>query len=123
MAIGANDHPHIKEIKKQINKIVDQEVTRLDFGSKVDQEALVDNTYKQVLSKKSFYFGVDGNKAITNSKVYNVKAPGNPHHKPNVILPHEHVDVNNYINTDGLSEDKLFEIYGYYSAMIDMHIA
>jgi hypothetical protein len=35
----------------------------------------------------------------------------------------ENVQVNKWIDTKDLTEDKLFEIYGYYSLMIDMHIA
>jgi len=39
-------------------------------------------------------------------------------------LPHEHVDIQNYIDLKGMdSEDKLFELYGYYSYLVDMHIA
>lgn len=44
--------------------------------------------------------------------------------KPRYILPHEHVDIQNYIDLKGMdNEDKLFELYGYYSYLVDMHIA
>ena len=52
-----------------------------------------------------------------------MNAPGNKFRHPNVILPHENVHIQRYIDTSNLTEDKLFEIYGYYSLMIDMHIA
>lgn len=74
-------------------------------------------------TKSNFYFSVDEDKKNKNIKVHNVEAPGNKYRHPNVILPHEHVDVKNFMNTKDLTEDKLFEIYGYYSLMIDMHIA
>lgn len=38
-------------------------------------------------------------------------------------MPHEHINVQNYIDVDGLTEEKLFEIYGYYSFLVDLHIA
>jgi hypothetical protein len=38
-------------------------------------------------------------------------------------LPHEHVDVSHPIDVDGDNKNQLLEIYGYYSFLIDMHIA
>jgi len=58
-----------------------------------------------------------------NIKIYDFDAPGNKYKHPNVILPHEHCDVQHFIETKSLTKDKLFEIYGYYSLLIDMHIA
>jgi len=55
--------------------------------------------------------------------VFDTKAPGNKYRHPNVILPHEHIDIQHYIETKSLTEDKLFEIYAYYSLLVDMHIA
>jgi hypothetical protein len=40
-----------------------------------------------------------------------------------VILPHEDCDIQNYIDTRDLTQDKLYEIYAYYSLLVDMHIA
>jgi hypothetical protein len=40
-----------------------------------------------------------------------------------VILPHEHVHVQHWIDTDSLNPEKLNEIYAYYSHMIDLHIS
>ncbi len=75
------------------------------------------------MTRQNFFFTVDEAKKHTNLKVYNIKAPGNKHRKPQYILPHEHIDVENYIDTTGLEGDKLFELYGYYSYLIDLHIA
>ena len=50
-------------------------------------------------------------------------APGNKYRKPNVILPHEHVSPNHYIDIDGQNADQMMELYGHYAYMIDMHIA
>ena len=74
-------------------------------------------------TKSNFYFSLDQNKAANNLKVYNFNAPGNKYRHPNVILPHENVNVQNYIETKDLTKEKLNEIYAYYSLMIDMHIA
>lgn len=51
------------------------------------------------------------------------EAPGNKYRHPNVILPHEHCDIQHYIDTKELTPEKLTEIYAYYSLLIDMHIA
>lgn len=94
-----------------------------DFKDKLDQEALSQAVYKEAVTRKNFYFSVDEAKKSTNLKVHNIHAPGNKYRKPQYILPHEHVDVQNYVDTTGLDEDKLFELYGYYSYLVDLHIA
>ena len=63
----------------------------VDFKSQVNSEDLAADTYQEVLSRKNFYFEVDENKVSKNLRVANMKAPGNKFHKPNYILPHEHV--------------------------------
>lgn len=52
-----------------------------------------------------------------------MSAPGNKFRKPQVILPHEHVSPNHYIDVDGNDKDQMIEIYGHYNYLIDMHIA
>lgn len=52
-----------------------------------------------------------------------MKAPGNKHRHPYIMLPHEHVHITHWLNTKDLTEDKLFEIYAYYSYMVDLHIS
>ena len=74
-------------------------------------------------TKSNFYFTLDEDKKNKNLRLHHFEAPGNLHRHPNIILPHENVQVNQWIDTKDLTEDKLFEIYGYYSLMIDMHIA
>ena len=56
-------------------------------------------------------------------KIYDMKAPGNNRRKPQVILPHEHIDVSRYIDIDGNNKDKLMESYGHYAYLVDLHIA
>lgn len=94
-----------------------------DQLSKEEQADLESDTYAEVATKSNFYFSIDEGKAGKNLKVYDFEAPGNKYRHPNVILPHEHCDVQNYIDTKDLSEEKLVEIYAYYSLLIDMHIA
>lgn len=53
------------------------------------------------MTKENFFFKIDENKRRTNLKVYDYTAPGNKFRKPNVILPHEHVNVSKYIDIDG----------------------
>jgi len=76
-----------------------------------------------VKTKSNFYFKIDEAKRQTNLKIYNHKAPGNLHRHPSIALPHEHVHIQHWFDTDNLTEDKLFEIYAYYSHMIDLHIS
>lgn len=78
---------------------------------------------KEVTTNSSFFFKYDANKVDKNIGIVDFKCPGNKHRHPNVILPHEHVDIQHYIDTRDLTEDKLFEIYAYYSLLVDMHIA
>ena len=80
-------------------------------------------SYNEVVTKSNFYFAVDETKQSRNLKLSDPMAPGNPVNKPKYILGHEHINVSNYIDVEDLNEDRLFEIYGYYSYLIDMHIA
>ena len=118
-----NDIPEIKKVKSKINQIVEKELILQDFKDKLDQEALSQAAYKEVVTRKNFFFAVDETKKQTNLKVHNIRAPGNKYRKPQYILPHEHVDIQNYVDTTGLEGDKLFELYGYYSYLVDLHIA
>ena len=118
-----NDIPEIKKVKSKINQIVEKELILQDFKDKLDQEALTQAAYKEVVTRKNFFFAVDETKKQTNLKVHNIRAPGNKYRKPQYILPHEHVDIQNYVDTAGLEGDKLFELYGYYSYLVDLHIA
>lgn len=52
-----------------------------------------------------------------------MKAPGNKHRRPNCILPHEHIPLENHLSVEELTEEKLMDVYAYYSYMIDLHIA
>ena len=83
-------------------KLVNQELDFENFKQKVskeDTEKLVSHAYKEVKTHSNFYFSIDMNKKDTNLKIYNVKAPGNKHRHPSVILPHEHVHITHYMKT------------------------
>lgn len=84
---------------------------------------MTSQVYNEVKTKSNFYFSVDENKKSKNLKIFNTKAPGNAHRHASVILPHENVHIQRWFNTKDLTEDKLFEIYGYYSHLIDLHIS
>jgi len=84
---------------------------------------LTDDTFNEVATKSNFYFSIDENKVHKNIGVVNFKAPGNHFRKPNVILPHECVDIQRYVDSKSLTPEKLNEIYAYYSLIIDMHVA
>lgn len=94
-----------------------------DQLSAEEKNALGSDTYAEVATKSNYYFSIDEAKLKKNLRVYDFEAPGNKYRHPNVILPHEHCDIQHYIDTRELTEDKLMEIYAYYSLMIDMHIA
>lgn len=91
--------------------------------SEEEQTRLNSDTYEEVATKSNFYFSVDENKVNKNLKVYDFEAPGNKYRVPNIICPHQGVNIQQYVDTSSLTEDKLFEIYAYYTLMIDMHIA
>ena len=91
--------------------------------SQEEMQALESDAYAEVATKSNFYFSIDENKKSKNLKIYDFEAPGNKFRHPNVILPHEHCDIQNYLDTKELTEEKLVEVYAYYSLLIDMHIA
>jgi len=88
-----------------------------------EADNLANDTFAEVATNSNYFFSYDANKTSKNLKVFDIKAPGNKFRHPNVILPHEHIDVQHYIETKTLTEEKLYEIYAYYSLMVDMHIA
>lgn len=100
-----------------------EEVEKLEFKDKIAAEALADTQYEEVITKKNFFFGIDETKKDRNTKLHNFNAPGNKHRHPQVILPHEHVHIDHYIDIDGKDQDQLMELYGYYSLLVDLHIA
>ena len=82
IAENAADNGHLKKIKQQINALVAQEMNKIDFKDKINQEKLVGEAYSEVISKQNFYFAVDEHKKKTNMDVTSVRAPGNPTNKP-----------------------------------------
>ncbi len=117
------DIPAIKKIKNKINHIVEKELILQDFKDKLDQEALTKDAYHEVVTKSNFYFTVDETKKERNLQIHNIKAPGNKYRKPQYIIPHEHVSADHPVDVTGLEGDKLWELYGYYAYMVDLHIA
>jgi len=91
--------------------------------SKEELAGLQEETYAEVATNSNFYFSYDAGKVKKNLKVVDFEAPGNKYRHPNVILPHEHCDIQNYVDTSTLTPEKLTEIYAYYSLLVDMHIA
>jgi len=124
--IKDEDHHHLQYVKKKIAKLVRQELDYLQFEEKLkeeEREALSSDIYKEVKTKSNFYFSVDEGLRSKNLKIVNKKAPGNAHRHPSVILPHENVHIQRWFNTKDLNDDKLTEIYAYYSHLIDLHIS
>ena len=120
------DRQHLKYVKKKLGKLLKQELDYLNFKEqlkKEEEENLVNSIYHEVITKKNFYFAIDENKKDTNLKIFNSKAPGNHHFHPSVILPHENVHIQRWINVKDMTPEKLTEIYAYYSQLIDLHIS
>lgn len=73
----------------------------MEFQNKLKEEdkiALESDVYKEVITKSNFYFAVDESKVDKNLKIYNKKAPGVVYHKPSVILDHEHIHIQHYVD-------------------------
>jgi hypothetical protein len=123
LALNTADIPEHNRIKRRINSIVERELVLQDFKDQLDREKLENEAYQEVVTKKNFYFAVDDTKLSRNLAVHNIEAPGNKFRQPLTILPHEGITTSNYIDTSGLTKDKEFELYGYFSYLVDLHIA
>jgi hypothetical protein len=119
---NGSDHEEVAHVKALINRLIEEEIALAGFKNQLVQEE-ARGLPAEKPTKSNFYFNIDENKVDKNLKVYNIEAPGNKYRHPNVILPHEHVNIQHYLDTSNLTQDKLNEIYGYYSLLIDMHIA
>ena len=73
---------HLIDIRKRINKVVDQEIGLIEFKKQVDGEELAQNAYNEVVTRENFFFKVDEEKKARNLKLWNMNAPGNKHRKP-----------------------------------------
>jgi len=49
----------LDNIRKNINKIVDQEIGLIEFKNKVNGEELAQQAYEEVVTKENFFFKVD----------------------------------------------------------------
>ena len=96
---------HLKNIRKRINRVVEQEIGLVEFKNQHDREELAQSAYEQVVTKENFFFKVDEKKKSRDMKVWNMKAPGNKFRKPSVILGHEHISPSHYIDVDGNDKD------------------
>lgn len=124
--ISPDDHEELQWVKSKMRQLIAEELEELEFKDKVSEEdasALSNELSTEVASNSNFYFSYDKDKVSKNTAVVNLRAPGNKHRKPNVLLGHEHVHPQHYINTEGLTEEKLQEIYAYYSLLVDLHIS
>lgn len=102
VVVNENDHGTLKTIKAKINAIVEHELKKVDFKAHIDSEDLAADTYAEVITRKNFFFAIDENKVRKNMRVANIKAPGNPLTRPNVILPHEFVPSHNHMSVSDL---------------------
>lgn len=96
----------IAEVKSKINQLIKEELAESGFKdllSKEELAALENDTYAEVATKSNFYFSFDENKKSKNLKVFDFEAPGNKYRHPNVILPHEHCDIQHYLDTSTLT--------------------
>lgn len=123
--IQEGDHQVIKKVKKNIKKLLDQELEFLGFCDgldKAEEKELIEGTYKDIEVRKSFFFKYDNKKRDWNKKIYDVQAPGNIHRKINYIVPHEHIHPQHHIDVASLTEDDIQQLYAYYTLYIDFHI-
>lgn len=119
------DHPVVGKVKNQIKKLLDDELEFLGFCEEIndaDKNKLIEDTYKEIEQRKSFFFQYDNSKVNKNKKIYDVKAPGNTYRKIPHILPHEHIHPQHYIDVKTLTADDITQLYAYYSLYIDFHI-
>lgn len=92
----SSDHAEVAKVKNRINKLIAEEIALAGFENQVSSEeaaALGADTYQEVATKSNYYFSLDEGKVDKNIKVYNMAAPGNKFRHPNVILPHENVNI------------------------------
>ncbi len=100
------DHSEIVSVKKRLASMIKHEADELGFKDQLSSEELAtleEETYAEVATQSNFYFKIDESKVKKNLKVYDFKAPGNKYRHPNVILPHEHCDIQHYIDTKDLT--------------------
>ena len=123
--INEDDHDEIKKTKKNIKKLLDQELEFLGFKQDLkeyEESDLIEDAFKTIEERKSFYFKYDNQKTKRNKKIYDVYAPGNTHRKINYVLPHESIHPQHHIDVKTLTEDDITELYAYYTYYIDFHI-
>jgi hypothetical protein len=56
-------------------------------------------------------------------KIFDLKAVGISSRQPSVIVDHEHVHIQHYLDSKNLKGEKLYEIYAYYNYLIYLHIS
>ena len=101
-----NDHQEVAKVKNRINKLIDEEIALAGFQDQLSQEQrqnLAADTFDDVATRSNYYFKINENKVDQNLRVYNFNAPGNKYRHPNVILPHEHVHVQKYVDVANLN--------------------
>lgn len=108
--VHKNDHPEIRATKHKIKALLHRELEEqkmLDKITEAERRSLEEDTQRNVKERKSFFFKYDANKVKNNTRVYNAKAPGNPARHPSVVLDHQHVDIQHYIDVNSLTPEKL----------------
>ena len=120
------DIGEVSKVKSKISQMVQREAEEMGFKEQLNKEELAtigSETFDEVATHSNFFFKINENKKNQNLKVFDWNAPGNKYRHPNVILPHECVDVQRPVNLKELTPEKLTEVYAYYSLLVDLHIA
>lgn len=123
--IENSDHEVIKKVKKKIKKLLDQELEYLGFTNELkdlEEKGLVEETFKELDVKQSFFYKFDNRKVERNRYVIDAKSPGNVHRKVMYAAPHEHIHPQHYVNLDNLTEEDVKQLYAYYTLYIDFHV-
>ena len=57
---------HLKQIRKRINRVVEQEIGLVEFKDQVKGEELAQSAYEEVITKENFFYKVDEQKKARN---------------------------------------------------------
>jgi hypothetical protein len=76
--------------------LIEEEMKLAGFNDQLSKEEAAkigSDTFAEVATNSNYYFEYDADKVNKNIGVFDSKAPGNKFRHPNVILPHEHIDI------------------------------
>lgn len=124
--LNHNDHEEIKKAKLDIKRLIDEELEFLGFQNDLkaeEQAALVNETWKNVEERSSFFFKYNANKANVNLKIFDEHAPGNIHKHISIVVPHEHVHPQHQIDAQSMTQEDIQQLYALYTYYVDLHIS